>query len=315
MTPLRAAFVGDAARFASWVAGGTASAAHAGAGGPGGVLFVDSREAAPGDVAASLRVLRPSVVVALGVADLEPEALDAGAPVLGVVVARERPPAWALKAAPPGEPPSDEILAAAAAEDRARLFAPGSPGDACDRLVALDPRDALGGRLWRIVAPPVDDALFAAPRPVEGRPRIVFAAPSSEHRERWLTTAKHLHDVRHVAHGVTPERLGPLLDETDVALVAHPTARATFDHRVAVHLAAGHLVISEPLRPSHGLEPNIDYLETADPEALARVLHAIRTGRDTHRRVRARGHLKAQRFRASHVWGRVLDDFLRDVRS
>jgi hypothetical protein len=33
------------------------------------------------------------------------------------------------------------------------------------------------------------------------------------------------------------------------------------------------------------------------------------------RRTRVRGRLKAEQFRASHVWGRVVPDFLRDVRS
>jgi hypothetical protein len=317
--PLRAAFAGDATRFAAWVPGGVALAAsgEAGASGAGGALtatLADSRGVDAADAAASLRAVRPDVVVALGVADFEPEALDVSAPVLGVVVGREQPPPWALRAAKPGEPPTRQLLDAVAANDRAKLFAPGSAGVACDRLVALDPHDALGGRLWRTIAPPVDDALFAPVTPSNRPPRLVFTGPSTEHREDWLTTAKHLHDVRHVAHGITPDRLPGLLAATDVGLVAHPTERATFDHRVALHLAAGHLVVAEPLRPRHGLEPNLDYLETADPEALARILRPIRTAPDIHHRVRVRGRLKAERFRASHVWARVLADFLRDLR-
>jgi hypothetical protein len=295
----RVVFAGDAARFAAWVP-------------PDGTL-VDARGLSPDEVAAEVRAARPQVVVALGVADFDAAALDAGAPVLGVVVARDQPPPWALKQAKPGEAPSQALLDAAAAEDRARLFAPGSPGERCDRLVALDPRDALGGRLWRTMAPPVDDALFAPVTRSRRPPRIVFAAPSTEHRERWLTTAKHLHDVRHVAHGITPGRLKPLLDQTDVGLVAHPTERPTFDHRAALHLAAGHLLVSQPLTPGHGLEPDIDYLETPDPEALARILTPIRTAPDTYHRIRVRGRLKAERFRASHVWGRVLHDFCREL--
>lgn len=297
--PLRVAFAGDAARFAAWV--------------PRGTPLVDTRAAEPAEVAAALRAARPHAVVALGVAELDAAALDAGTPVLGVAVAPDRPPAWALRAAKPGEPPGPALLDAVATEGRARLFAPGSPGAACDRLVALDPHDALGGRLWRTIAPPVDDALFAPVARAARPPRIVFHGPSSEHREQWLTAAKHLHDVRHVAHGVTPDRLPKLLAETDVALVAHATPRRTFDHRVALHLAAGHLVVSEPLAPRHGLEPQVDLLEAAGPDALARILTPVRTAPDTYHRIRVRGRLKAERFRASHVWGRVLDDFLRDV--
>ncbi|HEV2813682.1 MAG TPA: hypothetical protein VGW10_10550, partial [Solirubrobacteraceae bacterium] len=276
--------------------------------------FVDTRDADAGEVAALLRADRPDVVVALGVAEHDAAALEAaGAPVLGVVVAPERPPVWAVRAAAPGEPPPRAFLAAAATEERAKAWAPGSPGAACDRLVALDPLDAVGARLWRTIAPPVDDALFAPVARARRPPRIVFAGPSTEHREWWLATAKHLHDVRHIAHGITPDRLPDILAETDVGLVAHDGERPAFDHRVALHLAAGHLVITEPLHPKHGLEPGLDLLEVAQPEALARVLQAVRDAPDVLRRIRVRGRLKAEQFRASHVWGRVLDDFLREL--
>ncbi|HEV3001485.1 MAG TPA: hypothetical protein VGW75_12160 [Solirubrobacteraceae bacterium] len=311
------AFAGDATRFAAWVPGGVSDAAADGD--PRRSLaatFVDTRGAAPAAVGAALAAARPDVVVALGVAEHDGQVLnECRAPVLGVVVPPDRPPAWVLRAAAPGQPPDAAALAAAAAHERARLWAPGSPGEACDRLVALDPIDAVGARLWRTIAPPVDDGLFAPVASARRPPRIVFAGPSTEHRERWLAPATHLHDVRHVAHGVTPDRLKRLLEDVDVALVAHASGRATFDHRVALHLAAGHLVLTEPLRPRHGLEPGIDLVEVADPDALARLLGAIRASPDLLRRARVRGRLKAERFKASHVWGRVLTDFLRDVRA
>ncbi|HEX2087937.1 MAG TPA: hypothetical protein VHF89_19780, partial [Solirubrobacteraceae bacterium] len=272
--------------------------------------LVDTRADEPSAVAAALREARPDVVVALGVADHDAGALAAaGAPVLGVAVPAERPPVWALHAG------GDAALVAAEVEERARLWAPGAPGDQCDRLVALDPVDAVGGRLWRTIAPPVDDALFAPVGRAHRPPRIVHAGPSTEHREWWLAAAKHLHDVRHVAHGITPDRLARLLRDTDVGLVAHASERPTFDHRVALHLAAGHLVVTEPLRPRHGLEPGLDVLEVASPDGLARLVGAIRAAPDLLRRTRVRGRLKAERFRASHVWGRVIADFLTDVRT
>jgi hypothetical protein len=318
--PLRVAFAGDAVRFAAWVPGGVAawSGAPAGAAAPSRLActLVDTRGAEPGVAAAELRAARPDVVVALGVADHDAATLHAtGVPVLGVAVAAEQPPAWALHAAAPGQAPDPDVLAAAATEERGRLWAPGSPGAACARLVALDPAHALGARLWRTIAPPVDDALFAPVTPARGRPRVTFAGASSEHREWWLATAKHLHDVRHLAHGLTPGRLPELLAKTDVALVTHPTERATFDHRVALHLAAGHLVLAAPLRPRHGLEPGLDLLEIAGPDALARAVGAVRRAPGLFHRVRVRGRLKAERFRASHVWSRVLADFLADVRA
>jgi hypothetical protein len=322
--PLRVAFAGDATRFAAWVPGGVAAASGAGAASgaasPNGVAprlqphLVDTRATDADEVAELLRAARPDVVVALGVAAHDAAALSAaGVPVLGVAVPAERPPVWAVKAAPPGEPPPAALLHAAAAEERARLYAPGSPGAACDRLVALDPLDAVGARLWRTIAPPIDDALFRPVTRASRPPRIVCAAPSTDHREWWLGPAKHLHDVRHIAHGLTPDRLPALLAQADVGVVPQATDRPTFDHRIALHLAAGHLVVAEPPHPKHGLEPGLDLLEPPSPDGLARTLDAIRTAPDLFRRIRVRGRLKAERFRATHVWERVLHDFLRDV--
>lgn len=41
----------------------------------------------------------------------------------------------------------------------------------------------------------------------------------------------------------------------------HNEPYPTFENRVFLHLAAGQLVISEPLDPGHGLEAGHDYLE------------------------------------------------------
>ena len=58
-----------------------------------------------------------------------------------------------------------------------------------------------------LLTPPVDDRLFAEPHPTHGKARVIVAAPSTKHREDLLTPAKHAHDVRHVAHGITPESI------------------------------------------------------------------------------------------------------------
>ena len=56
----------------------------------------------------------------------------------------------------------------------------------------------------------------------------------------------------------------------DVAINVHNEPYPSFENRVCLHLAAGHLVLSEPLSPTHGLEPGIDYVEFHRPQQLAR---------------------------------------------
>jgi len=83
---------------------------------------------------------------------------------------------------------------------------------------------------------------------------------------------------------------------------------------VCLQLAAGQLVVSETLSPTHGLEPDIDYLEIAEPRQLLAVLRAAVAFPRAYERVRVRGRRKAEAFRASHVYPRLAADLLHDLR-
>ncbi|MBS1868505.1 MAG: hypothetical protein JSS99_02480 [Actinobacteria bacterium] len=188
-----------------------------------------------------------------------------------------------------------------------------------DRVVAFDPKiaDAAGRFLpvWRSLPLPVDDRYFADVRPIEGRPRVMFVGRSTEHRERLLTPSKHLFDLLHVAFGVDAARLDALMREHDVGINLHNEPYPSFENRVSLHLAAGHLVLTEPLDPTHGLEPGIDYVEVADAEALRDALAVLHRHPNVHQRVRVRGRMKAEGFRASHVYPRLMHDLLLDLRA
>lgn len=178
-----------------------------------------------------------------------------------------------------------------------------------DRTIATDQRIPA----WRHVPLPVADHLFADVAPSAAPPRVLFLGRSTPHRESVLSAVKHDFDVLHVADGVRGEELVALLARTDVGLNAHRTSEGGFEHRVPLHLARGHLVVSETLDPAHGLEADIDFLEVRDGRAMHRVVAAVRRHPQMHRRVRIRGRLKAERFRASRVWPRVVEDAFRDV--
>ncbi len=142
---------------------------------------------------------------------------------------------------------------------------------------------------------------------------MAFVGRSTEHRESYLVDVKHSFDILHVAHGVFGDRLLELLRETDVAINLHNEPYPSFENRVSLHLAAANLVISEPLSPTHGLEPGIDYIEVRHPEDLRRAVGQIHLYPDLHRRVRIRGRRKAEAFRASRVYPRLVHDLLLDI--
>ena len=226
-----------------------------------------------------LAALRPHVVVVFG-----PEALPPGA-LAGV-------PAATLGVLTGGGASLEHVDAAG-----------------FDRLLALDPSLGEAAPVWRSAPLPVSDRLFAPVAPITGRPRVVAVGASTPHRELMLSNAKQQHpDLRHVPAGAGA------LDGADVAVNVHDAAgERTFEHHVLLHLAAGHLVLSEPLAPQHGLERGIDFLEIATPGGLAWTIEQLHRFPRAWHRVRVRGRLKADQFRASRVWPRLAGDLLADV--
>jgi len=90
-------------------------------------------------------------------------------------------------------------------------------------------------------------------------------------------------------------------------------AKAAQGADVCLHLAAGHLVLSEWLSPAHGLELGLDYIEITGPGSLYHAAEMLGRFPGLWHRVRVRGRLKAEQFRASRVWPRLLHDAIADV--
>lgn len=187
--------------------------------------------------------------------------------------------------------------------DRALIFDANSWDAAADLLP-----------LWRAMPLPVDDRLYRAPRPSRRPPQVIFIGYSTMHREQSLLGLKHEFDLRHYAHALMGEELRDVLAGADVGLNVHGEQWVrSFENRVLIHLAAGHLVITEELEPLYGLEPGIDIVQVSDRFELDLRVHQLQAMPDMYDRVRIRGHHKSRQFRASEVWPRVIGDLLADL--
>lgn len=188
---------------------------------------------------------------------------------------------------------------------------------AMDRVLGLRPGlsgTAFGaGRVWRGVPPPVSDALFAPVRELHGRPRVMALGRSTPHREKMLMPAKHHHDLLQVLHGVSGELLAGLLRDYDAGVYVAREPGGGFGAQAALHLAAGQLLIAETLAPAHGLERNLDYLHFESPGELVWVLDRLARFPEMYQRLRIRGRLKAEQYRASRLFARLLHDLRADV--
>jgi hypothetical protein len=266
--------------------------------------FVDFRGGAnTGDLLSSLGEFEPDVVVVFR-PEIVPERLfaDLRVPVLGFIT--EPLPRVGMG--------SHETLEWNLAElDRAdrRNF---------DRVICFDPFgwEAAAERLptWRCMPLPVDDALYARITPARRPPRVVFIGYSTMHREQFLLRSKHEFDIRHYAHGLMGDELLRTLASADVGVNLHGAAwPLSFENRALLHLAAGHLLISEPLEPTFGLEPGIDFIEVTDYDEFSLRMHQLSQQSDAYDRVRIRGRHKVEQFRASRVWPAVIEDLFADL--
>ncbi|HET6509502.1 MAG TPA: hypothetical protein VFG42_22075 [Baekduia sp.] len=288
--PTRVAFVGDPAAFGPHVLGAPA----------GGLI---PTLVAPGDHDA-LRAADPHVVVALAPESFAPGALDAvAAPVLGVV------------AAPLQGPEHDPHPVYAANLEALRVLAP----DSVDRVVLTDALSwesaaTLGLPLWRAMPLPVDDRLYRAPRRTARPPRVVALGAATAHRDEVLDGLRREFALSRHAGPPGAEDLRAALDAADVALNVHAERWVmAFEPTLLVHLAAGHLVVTELLETLYGLEPGLDLLVVSDHYEMDLRVHQLFKTPEMYDRVRLRGHHKSRQFKASIIWPRVIGDLLADL--
>ena len=186
-----------------------------------------------------------------------------------------------------------------------------------DRIVSFDPLIAETAAsvlpVWRSLPIPVADSLFMEVRERSHPPRLLFVGRSTKHREALLAPIKEAHQIVHIGHGLFGAQLERFLRRADVQLNLHNNPYPTFENRVCIALAAGHLMISEPLSPSHGLQAGVDYLQARDPQTLLALVEELSQDPHAYANVQAAGRRQAERFRASRVYPELVREALADV--
>lgn len=153
---------------------------------------------------------------------------------------------------------------------------------------------------------PVNDELFFRPRSNEIFSKIVFVGRINDYRKNILQAIKHAHDPLIIDNGVTYPLLRQILSsENIIAINIHVGRMKTFEHRVLVHMAMGHLVITQRLLPSFGILPNCEYLIFHSARDLERQIEKVDSNPELAQWIAARGNDMANRHVASEVWARV----------
>ena len=213
----------------------------------------------------------------------------------------------------PGHPPHPDL------DTRFEVLQRADPGN-FDRICVYNPCFVATAEravpIWRSFPIPISDRYYRPagdPRP--GGPRLLFSGRSTPHREAFLGPLKRDFDLVHLAHGVGDEQYRAFVDGSDVGLNIHNEPYPNYEYRVSEYLAAGLLVVTEPLSPYHGLRPGAELLVVRAPWEAWELVDAMRRAPEAFRPVRQAGRRAAERFRASRVYPRFVADLLADVRA
>jgi hypothetical protein len=209
-----------------------------------------------------------------------------------------------------------EALQLSASRDLARRLESAKSVDPnnFDRLISYDPLIVPTLQsfvdIWRAQPLPLDDSFFQDVRTSQFPPKVSFFGRPTVHRDFMLGPSLHSFDVRYIAHGIFGTELRDMLFSTDIGINLHNERYPNFENRVAMHLAAGNLLVSEPLSPTHGLEPGIDFFEIRTPQELFATIEELRSFPDQSTLMRIRGRQKAEYFRASTVFAALVRELL-----
>jgi hypothetical protein len=163
---------------------------------------------------------------------------------------------------------------------------------------------------------PVNDVLFSRPRTSEIFSKIVFVGRINEYRKNILQNIKHAYDPLVIDNGVTYPSLKQILpDKNVIAINIHVGRMRTFEHRALVHMAMGHLVISQKLFPSFGILPNCEYLIFQSGLDLEKQIEKVKNNPELAQWIAARGNDMANRHIASEVWANVYSTILQFEKS
>ena len=189
-----------------------------------------------------------------------------------------------------------------------------------DRIVAFDPFIAPAASasldVWRSIPLPVGDRYFRpVGAPLRGRPRLLFVGRSTPHRERVLMDVKHHHDLLHLAFGVGAGELEQALAEHDVGINVHNEDYPSFENRV-LPAPRGRPPRAERVAVAArtGSSAGMDYIEITGPGLAVRTRSRCSAASPACGTACAcAGGMKAEQFRASRVWPRLLHDAIADV--
>lgn len=94
---------------------------------------------------------------------------------------------------------------------------------------------------------------------------IFFSGRSTDHRDKYFGPLKRDFNFLHINHGVVGSDLLDFVHMSKISLNIHAENEISWEPRTQFLMAAGALLVSEPLSPTCPLRPGVDFVEVRDP--------------------------------------------------
>ena len=142
---------------------------------------------------------------------------------------------------------------------------------------------------------------------------FVFIGRSTVNRERHFGALKRDLRFLHIAHGIIGKDALPYYHRSRIGLNIHSEPELAWEPRVQQLMAAGMLVVSEPISPNDLLLPDKHFLEVRDPVETYQICLKILENPGRFEAVRRAGYDRVHReLSARLVWPRFIQRCLED---
>jgi hypothetical protein len=140
---------------------------------------------------------------------------------------------------------------------------------------------------------PVSDNLKF--KPSEKKWDLFFIGRTTAHRDKYFGPLKRDFNFLHINHGVSGTDLLDFITQCKISINVHAEDEISWEPRTQLSLAAGSLLISEPLSPTSLLRPGIDYIEVKNQYEMYEVCKKVLENYDKYKHIAISGQ---QRVRA-----------------
>jgi hypothetical protein len=123
---------------------------------------------------------------------------------------------------------------------------------------------------------------------------MFFSGRSTPHRDKFFGPLKRDFNFLHINHGVAGPDLLDFIHQCRVTLNVHAENEISWEPRTQFLIAAGSLLISEPLSPTCPLRPGIDFIEVNDPWKMYETCEQIITNYNTYKHIAENGRKRIE---------------------